>query len=50
MPTYVYPCEHCGKEFERIETISKHEASKTKVSEGASETVIRLPWFVAMTS
>jgi putative FmdB family regulatory protein len=33
MPTYVYRCEHCGKEFERIETISKHEASKTKVSE-----------------
>jgi putative FmdB family regulatory protein len=33
MPTYVYRCEHCGKEFERIETISEARGVKTKVSE-----------------
>jgi putative FmdB family regulatory protein len=43
MPTYVYRCEHCGEEFERIETISEHEASKPKCPKCASETVVRLP-------
>ena len=43
MPTYVYRCAHCGKEFERIETISEHEASKPKCPKCASETVVRLP-------
>ena len=30
MPTYQYRCEKCGKKFERIETISEHEALKLK--------------------
>jgi predicted nucleic acid-binding Zn ribbon protein len=30
MPTYKYRYEKCGKKFERIETISEHEALKLK--------------------
>jgi putative FmdB family regulatory protein len=28
MPTYSYRCEKCGEKFDRIETMSEHEAAK----------------------
>jgi putative FmdB family regulatory protein len=50
MPTYVYRCEHCVEEFERIETISEHEASKPKCPSVQARHSSGCPRFTAMTS
>ena len=39
MPTYRYLCEKCGKKFERIETISEHEAVKPQFPKCGSKKV-----------
>jgi putative FmdB family regulatory protein len=43
MPTYQYRCEKCGKKFERIETIAKHEATKPKCPKCRSNKVSFVP-------
>jgi putative FmdB family regulatory protein len=43
MPTYQYRCEKCGKKFERTETISEHEAGKSKCPRRGSEKVSVVP-------
>jgi putative FmdB family regulatory protein len=43
MPTYQYRCEKCGKKFERIETISEHEATKPKCPKCGSKKVSFVP-------
>ena len=43
MPTYQYRCEKCGKKFERTETISEHEAMKSKCPKCGSKKVSFVP-------
>ena len=43
MPTYQYRCDKCGKKFERTETISEHEAMKTKCPRCGSTKVSFVP-------
>jgi putative FmdB family regulatory protein len=43
MPTYQYRCEKCGKKFERTETISEHEAEKSKCPKCGSKKVSYVP-------
>jgi putative FmdB family regulatory protein len=43
MPTYQYRCEKCGKKFERTETISEHEAIKSKCPKCGSTKVSFVP-------
>jgi putative FmdB family regulatory protein len=43
MPTYQYRCEKCGKKFERTETISEHEAIKSKCPKCGSKKVSFVP-------
>jgi putative FmdB family regulatory protein len=43
MPTYQYRCDKCGKEFERSETISEHEALKPKCRKCGSKKVSQMP-------
>jgi putative FmdB family regulatory protein len=43
MPTYQYRCEKCGKKFERTETISEHEAMKSKCPKCGSKKVTFVP-------
>ena len=43
MPTYQYRCEKCGKKFERTETISEHEAKKSKCPKCGSKKVSYVP-------
>ena len=43
MPTYSYRCEKCGKKFDRTETMSEHEAGKTKCPKCGSKKVSAVP-------
>jgi putative FmdB family regulatory protein len=43
MPTYSYRCEKCGKNFERVETMSEHEAAKAKCPKCGSKKVSAVP-------
>ena len=43
MPTYQYRCEKCGKKFERSETISEHDAVKSKCPKCGSKKVSFVP-------
>src|SRR6478736_3061960 len=39
LPSYLTRCQKCGKKFERIETISEHEALKLKCPKCGSKKV-----------
>jgi putative FmdB family regulatory protein len=43
MPTYSYRCEKCGKNFERVETMSEHEAAKPRCPKCESKKVSAVP-------
>jgi putative FmdB family regulatory protein len=43
MPTYSYRCEKCGENFERVETISEHEAAAAKCPKCGSKKVSAVP-------
>jgi putative FmdB family regulatory protein len=43
MPTYQYCCEKCGKKFELTQTISEHEANKSKCPKCGSKKVAFVP-------
>ena len=43
MPTYSYRCEKCGDSFERVETMSEHEAAKAKCPKCGSKQVLAVP-------
>jgi putative FmdB family regulatory protein len=39
MPTYVYRCEDCGHEFERVLLMSEHDRAKPQCPKCKSERV-----------
>jgi putative FmdB family regulatory protein len=43
MPTYSYRCEKCGKNFDRVETMSEHEAAKPQCLKCGSKKVSAVP-------
>ena len=43
LPSYLTRCQKCGKKFERIETISEHEALKLKCPKCGSKKVSFVP-------
>jgi putative FmdB family regulatory protein len=50
MPTYAYRCGECGETFERVASLSQHEAEKPACPKCGSERVHWVPArFVAMT-
>jgi putative FmdB family regulatory protein len=40
MPTYLYSCQKCGKNFERTEHIAEHESMKHRCPKCKSTKVI----------
>lgn len=48
MPTYDYTCDKCGHEFSRVESMSDHDARKTKCPKcgSASVTQAMRPFYV----
>lgn len=48
MPTYDYTCDKCGHEFSRVESMSHHDARKTKCPKcrSASVTQAMRPFYV----
>ncbi|MBI4182503.1 MAG: zinc ribbon domain-containing protein [Proteobacteria bacterium] len=43
MPTYVYRCAKCGATFKRDETISEHEAAKTRCPKCGGKKLATVP-------
>jgi putative FmdB family regulatory protein len=43
MPTYSYRCEKCGEKFDRIETMSEHEAAKPQCPTCGGKKVSAVP-------
>ena len=51
MPTYVYRCKKCGKEFEAVQTMEQHLSKKPSCSKCSSTSVERIyTSFLAKTS